>query len=447
MDKNEQKIAINKVSNWIDSHSNELIEFCKKYVSINSVTGNEFQVQNWIKSELEEYGFDKVDFFALDFDNKRPNVVGTINGKEKCEDFNNIIINGHTDTVPINEIELKKWQSDPWQPVTRDGNIYGRGVTDMKGGISAAIYAARSLIENDIKLNGNLFLETVVGEELGEHKLGTTATVERGYKSNFAIVAEPTNCEIHTICPGAITWELFVPGKVVHNSQKNKVTYPQRYGIADGERVGVDAFKKAMKILNAWEDLEHEWNFRWKNPIMGGGGVTYSETPKADIEGTGAFGITPAIIESGDYIIAIPGFARIRGGLYHPHWVKGKDVIKEMQGVINAVAKYDDWLKENPPTLKVEYYWGPSEISKDHKGVKFLHNSLENILKEEPIYSGFTGATDSTWLYQKNIPTVVFGPGSLSYNAHGPNEFLPIDQLILASKVYASTIIKWCNKK
>jgi len=57
------------------------------------------------------------------------------------------------------------------------------------------------------------------------------------------------------------------------------------------------------------------------------------------------------------------------------------------------------------------------------------------------------GACDSTWLYEKGIPTVVFGPGSTSFHVHGPNEFLPIDQLVTATKVYARTILDWCNNK
>lgn len=435
---------VDKISKWIDENSVELVNFCKDYVRINSVTGNELKAQNWIKMQMEKIGFSKVDYFALDSKGTRPNVVGILKGSGGGK---SLIINGHTDTVPVNDVELKSWNSNPWNPIIKDNKIYGRGVSDMKGGISATLFAVKAMIENNVDLKGDLILEVVVGEELGEHEIGTSGVTRRGYKAPFAIVAEPTNCEILTIYPGAITWQLFVKGKTVHNSQKNKITYPQRYGLDYGEKIGVDAFKKALKILNAWEFLEKEWNFRWKHSILGGGGVKYDGTPKPDKEGVGIFGITPAIIESGDYIIAIPGFARIRGGLYHPHWVKGEEVIKEMREVIDAVSKYDDWLKKNPPELKVEYYWGPSMIDKDHSGVKTLANSFFEVTKENPIYSGGVGACDSTWLYEKGIPTVVFGPGSTSFHVHGPNEYLPIDQLVTATKVYARTILDWCNNK
>jgi acetylornithine deacetylase len=418
---------ISNICNWIDENSMKLINFCKDYVKINSVTGNELQVQKWIKMQMKKVSFTKVDYFALDSKGIRPNVVGIIKGSGGGE---SLIINGHTDTVPVKDIELKLWNSNPWEPIIKDNKIYGRGVSDMKGGISAALFAVEAIIENNIQLKGDLILEVVVGEELGEHEIGTTGVTKRGYKAPFAIVAEPTNCEIHTICPGAITWQLFVKGKAVHAGQQNKITYPQRYGLEDGEKVGVDAFKKALKILNAWEFLEKEWNFRWKNPTLGGGGLTYDEKAKSDVEGVGFFGITPAIIESGDYVVAVPGFARIRGGLYHPNWIKGEEVIKEMNEVINAVSKYDDWLKVNPPELKAELYWGPSVINKDHNGVKTLAKCLFEVTREDPIYSGFAAASDSTWLYEQGIPTVVFGPGSLS---------------ITAAKVYVKTILEWCN--
>ena len=104
---------VDKISRWIDENSVELVNFCKDYVRINSVTGNELKAQKWIKMQMEKNNFSKVDDFALDSKGIRPNVVGIIKGSGGGK---SLIINGHTDTVPVNDIELRLWNSNPSDP-------------------------------------------------------------------------------------------------------------------------------------------------------------------------------------------------------------------------------------------------------------------------------------------------------------------------------------------
>ena len=62
----------------------------------------------------------------------------------------------------------------------------------MKGGLVAAAYAAVALRRAGVRLAGDLVLQAVVGEEVGDHKRGTTAMLEAGFGADAAIVCEPS---------------------------------------------------------------------------------------------------------------------------------------------------------------------------------------------------------------------------------------------------------------
>ncbi|MEM3941368.1 MAG: M20/M25/M40 family metallo-hydrolase, partial [Candidatus Bathyarchaeia archaeon] len=63
------------------------------------------------------------------------------------------------------------------------------------------------------------------------------------------------------------------------------------------------------------------------------------------------------------------------------------------------------------------------------------------------IYSGFKAVNDLTYVQQFGIPGVSFGPGDLYMGAHGPNEYVPVDQIIQCTKTIALFILYWCFKE
>lgn len=428
---------INEVCTAIENSREEMVDFCKEYLSYPSVVGNELGVQGWLHEQMAGLDFDKVDYWAVDPDGIRPNVVGLKKGSGGGQD---LIVNGHSDVVPVEDFEKEAWLTDPWVPTLRDGCIYGRGATDMKGPNTAAFFAIKALLQKGINLKGDLMLEYVVGEERMEHEYGTTATVNRGYKAPLAIVVEPSNCEIHSLTTGAFGWELFVKGKPTHTCLKNQLLFPQRYGMSVAEEVGVDAFAKSLKVLQAWEQLEKEWNFRWRHQALGGGGF-----PKPDVQGVGCFSITSTLIKAGDFISAVPGYSKIQGNVYYPAWISVDDVVAEMERVIDGVTSYDDWMQQNRPEFKVLYHWPPSSIDLKHQGCQTLAQAWREATGEEAIFSGFRAVADSAFLQAAGIPSIVFGPGDLSMGAHGPNEHIPIGDMIKASKTLAAMIIRWCG--
>lgn len=269
-----------KLLEWIKVKRDEIIDFVKDFIAYDSVTGSEKRVQEefvapFLSNQME---WDEIDIFAVDPEQDRPNVNAFKEGKGGGR---HLLFNGHVDVVPVSEDARKLWTRDPWKATVEDGKLYGRGSNDMKGGMASMLWATKAVSELGIDLKGDLAMEFVVGEELMQHQLGTTAAtkrlLEKGRSFDLCIDPEPTYNEIHHISAGTFTFEVSVTGKAVHTSMRNLVLYPQRNGVPHGSEVGVDAVSKLNAILALYERLEREWVHRWRHESLGSGGYPMHE--------------------------------------------------------------------------------------------------------------------------------------------------------------------------
>ncbi|UCH37920.1 MAG: M20/M25/M40 family metallo-hydrolase [Candidatus Bathyarchaeota archaeon] len=444
-----------QVFDYIEECQDDMVELLCRLIESKPVNpgvpgqGAEKAAQEVVEKTFRDYGFPQVDVWAADPSASRPNVVGSLLGKG---DGQNLIYNGHIDVVPVPESQLSQWTVEPWTPTIQDGRIYGRGASDMLGGIVAMIWSAKALLDNDIALQGTLHVESVVGEESVEGKtIGTASTIDRGYTAPFAVIADTSNCEIQTITCGTFIFEMIVVGKAIHTCMKNLTMYPQRFGIPQGSDVGVDAITKSMRYLDAFEQMEKNWNLRWRHPILGAGGYPIPN----DTQGVGIFSITPTLIEGGQFVAALAGSCKVTCQVYYPSWVEANEVWSEVKRVIASVSLTDDWLKDHPPQLKIDQSiegkepfippWGSSEIPVDHPGCQMLAGSWREATSTDAVFSGLKAVDDAAWFTARGIPAATLGPGDLSMGAHGSDEYVPILHLLRCCKTYAAMAINWCG--
>jgi acetylornithine deacetylase/succinyl-diaminopimelate desuccinylase-like protein len=157
----------------------------------DEVVGGEGEVARFVSKAYEDLGCD-VDLFAVE--EGRENCVGVWRGGGGGR---SLIYNGHVDVVPPGD--PANWESgSPWSGKVDDDRIWGRGSTDMKGGVLAQAFAAHAIKRAGFGLRGDLILEAVVGEEVMDHECGVTATVNRGYTADAAVVSEPSAPRTHS---------------------------------------------------------------------------------------------------------------------------------------------------------------------------------------------------------------------------------------------------------
>lgn len=123
-----------------------------------------------------------------------------------------------------------------------------------------------------------------------------------------------------------------------------------------------------------------------------------------------------------------------------------EDVRAEFENYIQCVAQCDEWLREHPPTIE----WGirgvsfpPVNTPTDHPGVLALMDCVNAVAGPAKL-DGFVAVSDIAWFAEAGIPSVLFGPGS-GAGAHGVDERLEIDQLIMGTKILALMMATWCG--
>jgi succinyl-diaminopimelate desuccinylase len=103
---------------------------------------------------------------------------------------------GHTDVVPTGPRE--QWTHDPFEPVIRDGRLFGRGAADMKGSVAAMVVALERFVKEHPEHGGSVAL-LLTSDEEGPALDGTVRVMEtlgaRGEKIDWCLVGEPSSVE------------------------------------------------------------------------------------------------------------------------------------------------------------------------------------------------------------------------------------------------------------
>lgn len=257
----------------VETHRDEAIGLLQELVAIRSVnpsfpgvdreavSGGETACNKVLAPLFEDAGFE-IHWVAVD--DKRKNLVALRRGSGGGR---SLLLNGHVDTVP--PVDPENWiTGDPWRPEIVGTRLYGLGSTDMKSGISAMWLVAKALEEAGIRLNGDLIIQCVVGEETWEHELGTTACVRAGFGADGAIVTEPTSLDrplgVCIVSAGLWALKITVTGKSTHAGNRPLAIRPG----GPGDAIGVNALEKGVKVVQAIQDLETEWGMTKKHPYF-----------------------------------------------------------------------------------------------------------------------------------------------------------------------------------
>jgi len=418
--------ARSQIITAIDENQDAIVAFLQKLVQFDSVTGNESEIQEFIARTFDEMALE-IDKFEPDPEalrkyagflepdqpfGGRPNVVGVWRGRGNGR---SLLLNGHVDTVPLEKPD--KWVHAPLSGDLHDGKISGRGVSDMKGGVAAMIMAVRILQQLGLQPAGDVILESVVDEE--RTGLGTLACVERGYTADAGICCETSDLEVMAACIGRMWFTIHVVGKPT--------------GIAARWK-GVSAIEKAMKLVEAVDDLEKIRIATLTHPLYP--------------DNRGALPCAVTMFNGGSFPSITPEEATLRGSLGLMPYEDPQEVEEQLREQLMRIALADPWLRKHPPILTTEggYVAAGAEIPTDHPIMNTISHVFEKATGQKPIHSGRMGAADTRFLIREgNTPTVIFGPG-VTDQMHAVNEYLPLENLITATKVIALTIHDWCNK-
>ena len=406
-----------------------LINALRDLLRIQSLTGQESASQRWLGHHMEQLGLD-VDLWTIDVASlqKHPQFPGMEVDRSKSEavglvgmwqnsrggnrsGYKRFIFNGHIDVVP--EGDHANWKYDPWGAELVAGRIYGRGACDMKGGLMAALYAIKAIKEAAVAFDGTLMIQSVIGEEDGG--IGTFASLLRGHAGDAAIVCEPTSLSLIPAQAGALTFIVRVPGKSAHASVRLK---------------GVSTLEKYLDIHKALVQLERVRNSEVKHPLLS----------KFDL----AYPLNIGRIQAGNWPSSVPEELVFEGRIGVAMGEDSGSVRRQFEQVLKNLAVIDPWLSNHPP----EIVWSggqfdSAEIPIDHYLVKLLEGCVHELTGIMPGIEGATYGSDlRLFVNMSGIPAVLFGPGDVNV-AHMPDEFVDVQEVILAARAYILAAIRY----
>ena len=368
----------------------------------------------------------------VDAEKLRPNACGRIRG---AGGGRSLAFNGHVDVVPA--VSTDKWTAAPFSGRITDDEVIGRGATDMKSGLIAHAYAVKALADCGVRLAGDLVLQSVVGEEVGDHLAGTTAVLDAGYTADAAIVCEPTNTHdgpplLSAAGPGLLWFSVSLEGKTAHSGFRGLALHPTSVGQA----LGVNAVDKLWLVYRALRELEDEWAYRDRHPLFA----------------PGTFHVLPGVVKANPAGIDVPFFLADAASIeycamHHPN--RSNDEVRaEIQAVLDRVCAGDPWLREHPVQVEWKLDWAPYNADTSQPLMPVVLDAhceaLGGVPTVEESQSGFLGVCDINWFAQHGVPGLVYGPG-VGFKAHAEDESVPHHQMVTAAKTYALAAMDFCG--
>ena len=308
-----------------------------------------------------------------------------------------LIFLGHIDVVPCDE----SWLSDPFDLVQIGDYLFGRGVTDMKGGVACFLGALKSLLQSDVGMNKYIQVILTGDEEIGSER-GTKSLIRRGLISgSAAICGEPTDLNIYNGSRGLIWGEVKIIGRSGHAGFGEDFLNP------------IDEAAKAIIALqNLHFDMHHDAFPSTNNRL---------NVTKIDSENL-AFNTIPYSVKFGFDLRILPG-------------VKIDYLKREIETILERTI-----LPPFSYSIDVVREWPAYFLENDNA---FLENSLIalNNLNPSKTVDVDLASDDSSWLAQENIPTILYGPGD-PLEAHTSNEKVLVSDLLEAIDFYTLILEK-----
>lgn len=379
-----------------DSYREELIAFTRQVIQARSLSGQEQEVAALIRDKMLELCFDEAWIDAYG------SVIGRVKGTGGGA---TILFDGHIDTVPVNSPE--KWRHDPFGGEIADGKMYGRGTTDMKAALCAAILAvgriAREVRAGGARPRGDLYVSGTVFEEVFEGiALGKVMDAVR---PDAVVIMEATALKVNIGQRGRAEISIAAHGKSAHSANPD---------------VGVNAVYMMNPVISRLMELAPTGHPRLGRGISVVTDIVSSPYPGASV---------------------VPDLCRLTIDRRLLTEENEAFVLSQYKGILPDAGSYEVEIVE----AELECYTGrrlggkrffPAWLmDEDHLLVKAALSGLAGLgqTPELSVYSFCTNGSYSAGM--AGVSTIGYGP-SYEHIAHITDEYIELDQLFQAHEGY-----------
>lgn len=400
----------------------EKVQLLADIVELQTENNNEIDVCNYFKNLFDKYNIKSE---ILKVNEHRANIVAEIGSGSPI-----LALSGHMDVVDAGNHD--NWSYPPFQLTEKDGKLYGRGTTDMKGGLMALVVSLIELKEQNELPHGTIRLLATAGEE--KEQEGAKLLADKGYLDDVdgLIIAEPTGSGIYYAHKGSMSCKVTATGKAVHSS----VPFIGDNAI-DTLLEFYNLFKEKYSELKQ-QDTKHELDVAPMFKSLIG-----KEISEEDANYASGLTAVCSIINGGKQFNSVPDEASLEFNV-RPVPEYDNDFIESFfQNIINDVDS-------NKLSLDIPSNHRPVTSDKNSKLITTIKDVASSYVEQDEIFvSALVGATDASSFLgdnKDNVDLAIFGPGN-PLMAHQIDEYIEKDMYLKYIDIFKEASIKYLKEK
>ena len=305
-----------------------------------------------------------------------------------------LMLEAHADTVPVEGMTIP-----PFEPVVRDGRLYGRGSCDCKAAMAAMLLAIRRVLDEGGP-PATLWFVSTGDEEVGG--TGARHLVDGGFRPDAAIVGEPTGLAVVHATRGGYRFRIVTKGRAAHSSDPSR---------------GVSAISKMARVVQTIEGPFAEELGRIRHPILG--------PPTVSV----------GVIRGGEQVNVVPDRCEIEVDRRTLPDEARREIRKQFVRHLETIAAADPEFKYDLEELT----WYPAFVEDRDGPVASLVAAACEATLGRAEFKAVPWTANAGIFKEAGIPCILFGPGS-GGQAHTADESVDLNQVVKAVDVYAEII-------
>ena len=351
-----------------------------------------------------------------------PGIVNLVAVIESGRPGRRLCFNGHLDTFPIGE-DLG-WTVPPLGGDVRDGRLYGRGVSDMKGGIAASLLAARALASRADAWSGQIVI-TLAGDEENMGSLGSRWLLEQvpDARADVMLSGDVGSPRVIRFGEKGLVWvDIEASGTPAHGAHVHK-------GIN-----AIDRLRGALDELKGLEEIQVAAPDTVTRAIAAAQDVSEALSGKGESDTLQRVTVNIGVIEGGVSPNLVPASARAKADIRVPVGVSSTDIEDGLESRLGSLAGI---------TWRIVNRYEPSFTPPEHEIVQRTLTAAAEVLGSSPVTNMRVGASDARVYRMFGIPSVVFG--CTPFNMGAADENVLLDELLAVAQVHALTAFDYLS--